>query len=39
MIEDAGRVGRHLDRHPGTAIKIMTGAPMPPGADAVVKVE
>lgn len=24
---------------PGTAIKIMTGAPMPPGADAVVKVE
>lgn len=24
---------------PGTAIKIMTGAPVPPGADAIVKVE
>lgn len=29
----AGSVG------PGTAIKIMTGAPLPPGADTVVKVE
>jgi molybdopterin molybdotransferase len=34
----AGRVpGEALTR--GTAIRIMTGAPLPPGADAVVKVE
>ena len=33
--------GRLIDAHvtPGTAIKIMTGAPLPKGADAVVRVE
>jgi molybdopterin molybdotransferase len=34
----AGRVGRHALR-PGTAVRIMTGAPVPAGADAVVRVE
>jgi molybdenum cofactor synthesis domain-containing protein len=40
VLEDvpAGRVAS-VDVRPGTAIKIMTGAPMPAGADAVVKVE
>ncbi len=40
VLEDvpAGRVAtRRVD--PGTAIKIMTGAPIPEGADAVVRVE
>ena len=31
--------GGGLEVGPGTAIRIMTGAPMPPGADAVVPVE
>ena len=34
----AGDTGRH-DLAPGTCIKIMTGAPLPAGADAVVPVE
>jgi molybdopterin molybdotransferase len=34
----AGDTGKH-DHVPGTAIRIMTGAPMPAGADAVVPVE
>ncbi len=34
----AGTVPRQ-EVMPGTAIRIMTGAPLPPGADAVVKVE
>ena len=34
----AGYVPEH-DVAPGTAVRIMTGAPLPPGADAVVKVE
>jgi molybdopterin molybdotransferase len=34
----AGQVPRQ-EVTPGTAIRIMTGAPLPPGADAVVKVE
>lgn len=34
----AGRVASHGVRH-GTAIRIMTGAPMPDGADSVVMVE
>ncbi|KKM11977.1 hypothetical protein SY88_05900 [Clostridiales bacterium PH28_bin88] len=34
----AGRVSP-LPVSPGTAVKIMTGAPIPPGANAVVKVE
>ncbi len=40
VLEDvpAGSVATQAVRA-GTAIKIMTGAPMPPGADAVVKVE
>ena len=40
VVEDvpAGSVAR-LVVEPGTAIKIMTGAPMPGGADTVVKVE
>lgn len=40
VLEDvpAGRVAVHKVA-PGTAIKIMTGAPMPDGADAVVRVE
>jgi molybdopterin molybdotransferase len=40
VVEDvpAGSMPR-LVVEPGTAIKIMTGAPMPSGADAVVKVE
>jgi molybdopterin molybdotransferase len=40
VLEDvpAGRVATH-EVAPGTAIKIMTGAPVPAGADAVVKVE
>ncbi len=40
VLEDvpAGRVGRHRVTR-GTASRIMTGAPMPPGADAVVMVE
>ena len=29
----------HIEVRPGQAIKIMTGAPMPPGADTVVRVE
>ena len=33
----AGRVGDRLG--PGTAVGVMTGAPLPPGADAVVPVE
>lgn len=33
--------GRHEDMRvtPGTAVRIMTGAPVPPGADAVINVE
>ena len=40
VLEDvpAGRVGRHRLRS-GTAARIMTGAPLPAGADAVVMVE
>ena len=40
LLEDvpAGYVAEQVVR-PGTAIKIMTGAPMPEGADTVVKVE
>ena len=40
VLEDvpAGRVARYAVA-PGTAIKIMTGAPIPEGADAVVRVE
>lgn len=40
VVEDvpAGQVAAH-EVVPGTAIKIMTGAPMPAGADAVVPVE
>ncbi|MFQ5967336.1 MAG: gephyrin-like molybdotransferase Glp [Acidimicrobiia bacterium] len=40
VLEDvpAGHVA-HGEVRAGTAIKIMTGAPLPPGADAVVKVE
>jgi len=40
VLEDlqAGRIATHHVR-PGTAIRIMTGAPIPPGADAVVRVE
>jgi len=40
VLEDvaAGSVARGSVRS-GTAIKIMTGAPVPPGADAIVKVE
>lgn len=40
ILEDvpAGSVPRHRVE-PGTAVKIMTGAPMPDGADTVVKVE
>ncbi len=34
----AGQVPQHHVT-PGTAVRIMTGAPLPPGADAVVKVE
>jgi molybdopterin molybdotransferase len=34
----AGRVGRRA-RRPGTAARIMTGAPVPAGADAVIRVE
>ena len=33
----AGSVGKPLE--PGTAARIFTGAPMPPGADAVVMQE
>ena len=40
VLEDipAGRVGRHRVKR-GTAARIMTGAPLPAGADAVVMVE
>ena len=40
VLEDvpAGKVGRHRVTR-GTAARIMTGAPIPPGADAVVMVE
>lgn len=40
VLEDvpAGKVGRHRVTK-GTAARIMTGAPIPPGADAVVMVE
>src|SRR3712207_8000521 len=31
--------GRPATLEPGTAVRIMTGAPLPPGADAVVPVE
>ncbi|GAA4288509.1 molybdopterin-binding protein [Georgenia daeguensis] len=31
--------GDRPEVHPGTAVRIMTGAPVPPGADAVVPVE
>lgn len=34
----AGTAG-HVDVEPGTAVRIMTGAPVPPGADAVIMVE
>ncbi|MBA3429873.1 MAG: molybdopterin molybdotransferase MoeA, partial [Actinobacteria bacterium] len=30
---------RNLEVRPGTAVRIMTGAPVPPGADAIVPVE
>lgn len=36
-IPAGGKAGRHLGR--GEAVRIMTGAPMPPGADTVVRVE
>jgi molybdopterin molybdotransferase len=35
----AGDPGEELKVEPGTAVRIMTGAPLPPGADAVVPVE
>jgi molybdopterin molybdotransferase len=36
----AGGMPRDVDRvEPGTAFRIMTGAPIPPGADAVVRIE
>ncbi|MDH4116253.1 MAG: molybdopterin molybdotransferase MoeA [Acidimicrobiia bacterium] len=40
VLEDvaAGHVGT-ATVEPGTAVKIMTGAPIPPGADTIVKVE
>ena len=40
VLEDvpAGKVGRHRVTK-GTAARIMTGAPIPPGADAIVMVE
>lgn len=34
----AGTAG-HVQIEPGTAVRIMTGAPVPPGADAVIMVE
>jgi molybdopterin molybdotransferase len=37
--EIAARPGEPAALHPGTAVKIMTGAPIPDGADAVVPVE
>src|SRR5262245_48275039 len=35
----AGGVSREMSLQPGTAARIMTGAPVPPGADAVIMVE
>ncbi len=37
--EVAAGQSRHLALSPGTSVKIMTGAPIPQGADAVVQVE
>ena len=37
--EIAAGAGRLVDPGPGQAVRIMTGAPLPPGADAVVPVE
>jgi molybdenum cofactor synthesis domain-containing protein len=37
--ESAAGNGWHQDMHAGEAVRIMTGAPVPPGADAVQKVE
>ncbi len=38
-IQGAGRVSPELSVEPGTAVQIMTGAPLPKGADAVQMVE
>jgi molybdopterin molybdotransferase len=35
----AAGVAPHISLEPGTAARIMTGAPLPPGADAIVPVE
>ena len=37
--ESAAGHGCHTEMHPGETVRIMTGAPVPPGADAVQKVE
>jgi molybdenum cofactor synthesis domain-containing protein len=37
--EQAAGLDRHLRLEPGTAVRIMTGAPLPEGADSVVPVE
>jgi molybdopterin molybdotransferase len=37
--ESAAGNGWHQEMHAGEAVRIMTGAPVPPGADAVQKVE
>ncbi|MES2170137.1 MAG: gephyrin-like molybdotransferase Glp [Actinomycetota bacterium] len=39
VAEIAARPGEPMPLRPGTAVKIMTGAPLPDGADAVVPVE
>jgi len=35
----AGGISGEMSLQPGTAVRIMTGAPVPPGADAVIMVE
>lgn len=37
--ESAAGHGWHTEMHPGETVRIMTGAPVPPGADSVQKVE
>ena len=37
--EVAAGAGELMEVRPGTAVRIMTGAPLPPGADAVVPIE
>jgi molybdopterin molybdotransferase len=39
LAEITAGAGLHAPLEPGTAVRIMTGAPLPPGADAVIMVE